>query len=208
MCTRTQSGAFGVHGGAVVVALGIYVADAGAIDATLIVDAQRSVVPPASGLRDLVDSATHGHELRLDRLAVSYPAWWDSFRVDRLLRDVRTADLMVNRYLTSGEAAVRWWRHVGGDATSRAGTMLVHDVTAGSPHVTLVRFDAGAVETVASGVVALNDIELDDLEKTAQRLVDSALVSAPDSVPTLLVGCAGSDYEHAVALGTALGATL
>lgn len=193
-----------------VVALGIYIGKA-APDAALVWGEELSVLPlPATpsapdtiSLRAIVDSATEHHGRSADRIALSYPASWDPLRVDRLLRSVRSSGVAVDRYLTSGEAAVRWWRHVAGVAAPGAATVLVHDVMAGSSELTLVRMSTLDIETIAS-----REVELHDVSEVARRFVESARLSLSDLAPMLTVGSADSGYEHAVALGAALAATI
>ena len=177
-----------------VVSIGIYVGCA-TPDAALASGGELSVmaaIAHGKDLRAIVDAATDRLGRPADHLAISYPAWWDSLRVDRLLRDVRAAGVTVDRYLTSGEAAVRWWRHLHPVEAQRAGTFLVHEVGVVSG-LTLVQTYGPTIETVVAREAAAE----------APPLTEVA-----DLIAALVVGRGGPDGEHAVVFGTALAATL
>lgn len=137
-----------------VVALGIYLGHA-VPELAIAVDGEVSVVPISERpklLRDLVEVAGAWCGRSVDRLAVSYPASWDPLRVDRLLREVRAANITVERYVTSAEAAVRWWLHRHADAR-RYGLVVVHEVIGESSMSTFVDVDRSHIETVATSTI-------------------------------------------------------
>jgi hypothetical protein len=204
----------------VVVTIGIKVGNATS-DAALMTGTDFTALPMmASPVEVIVEMATDQLGRPVDGLAISYPAWWDSLRVDRLLRDLRATEMTVDRYLTSAEAAVRWWRHacVGAD-NQRAGPFLVHEVGDGSSSgLTLVNSDGLRTETVSSREVSsAGPTELADLARVIAR---AARLAVADLIAVLVVGTGdpnspaepgwpvwcGDDGEHAAAFGTALAA--
>jgi hypothetical protein len=210
----------------VVVAIGIYIGNA-ARDAALVSGGEFAALPTmALPLRAMVEIATDRGVRPADRVAICYPAWWDSLQVDRLLRHVRANDVTVDRYLTSGEAVVTWWRHAHGHANDRrAGPFLVYEVDGDSAGLTLVNADGPSIETISSREVSgASPAELVDAARqmtAAARLVvadiTSSLVAGIDDPKSSViealhsdlgrpVWCSGDD-EHAVAFGTALAAT-
>jgi hypothetical protein len=136
-----------------VVALGIYLGPV-VPDLAVAADGEVSVVPPAgvTGLREIIDSAQAWCRRPHDRLAVSYPASWDPLHVDRLLREVRAADIVVQRYVTSAEAAVRWWLHRHADVRPD-GVVMVREVIGESSMSTFVAIDGLHIETVATSMI-------------------------------------------------------
>jgi len=164
----------------VVVALGIYMTGA-RIDAALLSDTGAIDARAADELGDIIRFAAGDGAVAPTRMAVAHPGWWSPWDVDRLLRDVRAADLAVDRYFTAGEAAARWTRHTEGRPPD--GVAMVRDLTPGQAHDTLLRVDGSAIDIVGAF--------------DGRRCI-------PDVVSTVTVGVPGSPWEHAVALGAAL----
>jgi hypothetical protein len=221
------------HRDSVVVAIGIYVGNA-TPDAALVWDGDFIAIsatahadnPETIALRIIVEAGTARSGRPVDRIAISYPGWWDPLRVDRLLRGVRATDVIVDRYLTSGDAVVTWWTQMhGSDDTRRAGPFLVHEIGGESAGLTVVHCDGTRLETVASCEAAAEDPS--ELAGVARRVTHSARLSMTEVVGVLVVGTDEAtspvvdalsadlgrpvwccpEGGHAVALGTALVAT-
>jgi hypothetical protein len=207
------------HRDSVVVTIGIKVGNATS-DAALMSGTDFTALPmTASPIEVIVEMATDQLGRAADGLAISYPAWWDSLRVDRLLRDLRATDMTVDRYLTSAEAAVRWWRHAHVDTDNQlAGPFLVHEVGHGSSGLTLVNSDGPRTETISSCEVS--SAGPNELADVAREITRAARLAVADLIAILVVGTGdpnspaepgwpvwcGDDGEHAAAFGTALAA--
>jgi molecular chaperone DnaK len=140
-------------------------------------------------LRHVFDATAEREGGPAERLALTHPANWGSFKLDLLTQAVRLAGLRVDRYLSEPEAAAFAYAAAAADRLPTGALIAVYDLGGGTFDATVLRTRADGFEILGNpeGIERLGGIDVDQMVLShVHRTLGPALDELDRTDPSVL----------------------